>query len=198
MPADLAPVRHQKPPRARVFFALWPSVENADRLAAIAADAVAGFGGYAMRRDTIHMTLAFVGEIPEYRLDDLRRVGTEVGGEAFDMALDRMEHWAHNRLLWAGCAGTPPALAKLVEALRRRLKATGFPVDGGRQDFTPHVTLVRKLPAESGQAFAEPHALNPAIPWHNDRFVLVRSRLSDAGPAYGIIDSFPLRSPDTA
>jgi 2'-5' RNA ligase len=40
----------------------------AGRLAAIAGEAAARFGGRATRRDTIHLTLAFLGDVPESRL----------------------------------------------------------------------------------------------------------------------------------
>jgi len=170
----------------RLFFALWPPAGLAEQLAALARQIG---GGRATRADTIHLTLAFLGAVPVDRLDALRAVAATIEAPAFELHIDRLGYWAHKHLLWAGCA-PEPALAGLVDLLRCALQNAGFAeVDGKRQEFFPHVTLLRKL-AEK----AQPGDCPQLDRWPCQRFVLVRSRLSAAGSVYETIGEFPLHS----
>jgi 2'-5' RNA ligase len=164
----------------------------ADRLAAIAAEAAARLGGRATRRDTIHLTLAFLGDVPESRLAELGEVAAAVRGAAFDLRLDRLGFWQHNHLLWAG-GEKPVALELLHRALRDALGQAGFMVDGLGRDFAPHLTLVRKVPPDSGLAAGQLKSI-PALPWHCERFSLVYSRLSSAGSDYRVAREFPMEA----
>lgn len=186
--------KQSKPATARVFFALWPSPEVAEQLGNIAHDAAQSFGGRATRRDTIHLTLAFLGNVPEARLPDLSAAAREVGGEPFAMAIDHLGFWSHNHLLWAGCSQPVAGLDALAGRLRLALARAGFRVGGEGRDFVPHVTLVRHVP-EAGAPSAN-RTLPPMAPlhWLCQRFVLVGSTLSASGSTYRVIDEFPLRA----
>lgn len=170
---------------ARVFFAMWPPEAIAGQLADIAADFSQAAGGRPTRRETIHLTLAFLGDIAVERLPELQRLASEVNAAPFDLTLDRFGLWQHNRLLWAGCAAPP--LFELATALKTRLLEAGFTVADAKRPFAPHVTLVRKV-----TKLETP--LPAAIPlsWRCQDFVLVRSRLSAEGSAYGVLARFPL------
>jgi RNA 2',3'-cyclic 3'-phosphodiesterase len=176
-----------RPEQARVFFALWPPPESARQLADVAGSFATRAGGRATSEETIHLTLAFVGDVPVERLPDLERAAREVRGEAFALTLDRFAIWRHNRIFWAGCSILPPALADLSVALGAALPAAGFAVGDARQTFTPHVTLVRKMVAlDVDLPECEP------VAWNNQRFVLERSTLSAEGSSYRTIAEFPL------
>lgn len=164
----------------------------AGRLAEIAGNAAASFGGRATRHNTIHLTLAFLGEVPESRLPELCSVADSVQGQSFIMTLDRLGYWRHNRLLWAGSQGAVAQLGKLVSHLRHLLANSGFKVDAERQGFVPHVTLVRKLPATVGLLEKQQFPSFETLAWRADRFVLVRSRLSSSGSEYLILREFSL------
>jgi 2'-5' RNA ligase len=172
---------------ARVFFALWPPAEGAERLGGIARATAANHGGRATRPETIHLTLAFVGDVPEARLPDLVDAAAGVRGQPFDLGLDQVGFWTHNRLCWAGTSAPPAALAELAGALRTALRGAGFPIERERGAFVPHVTLVRKT---ASAVPAQPIA--PAVAWPCAAFVLVRSRLSVHGSAYEVLREFPL------
>ena len=172
---------------ARVFFALWPPEEVAGRLAVIAADYSQAAGGRPTRRETIHLTLAFLGDVAVERLPELQRVAGEVAPTSCELTLDRFAVWQHNRLFWAGCTAPPPALDELAGALKQRLQAAGFALADAKRPFVPHVTLVRKLVRLDG-ALPAAEALN----WWCRDFVLVRSRLSDKGSNYEVLGRFSL------
>ncbi|MBS1139711.1 MAG: 2,5 ligase [Proteobacteria bacterium] len=164
----------------------------ADRLAEIAGNAAASFGGRATRRNTIHLTLAFLGEVPESRLPELCVVADGIKAPSFSMVLDRLGYWHHNRLLWAGSQGPVTTLGELVRQLRNALANSGFLVDAEKKGFVPHVTLVRKIPASTEPRENQPFPSFESLTWRADRFVLVRSRLSSSGSEYLILREFSL------
>lgn len=175
---EVAPVA--KPPRpARVFFALWPAAPVAKRLHDLGGEAHALCAGRQMRRDTLHMTLAFIGDVSQERLPALLAVGDRVGAEAFTLALDRFAGWRHNRIVWVGAHETPPPLAALVGRLSAELAAAGFPVEQRR--FAPHITLLRNARAALPERIIEP------IVWRVDGFALMESQRCEDGAHYAPI-----------
>ena len=78
----------------------------------------------------------------------------------------------------------PDGLRDLAAQLDTALKAGGFRTE--KRGFKAHISLVRR--AENGQVLP---ALQP-VEWRAGEFVLVRSTLSSAGPAYATLARFPL------
>jgi len=179
-----------RPVTARVFFALWPPPALAGKLAGIAVTAAGQFGGKPTRSDTIHLTLAFLGDVAEARLPLLCASASRVVAKSFDLTVDRLDFWRHNHLLWAGCRAVSPALPALADELSAVLGQAGFAIADRERRFTPHVTLLRKVPADDCQPLP---AIDP-LHWPCPSFVLVRSRRSSAGSAYQTLAEFPLLS----
>jgi 2'-5' RNA ligase len=152
--------------RLRLFFALWPDPGARAALAGWARAAHALCGGRLMRPQNLHFTLAFLGDTDAARLDALLAAAATVTPRRFVVDVDRAEYWRHNRIVWAGAAVVPEALAALVAELRGALDAAGFRYDA--KAFVPHVTLVRD---------ARPAALPALAPvaWPVASFVLVKS-----------------------
>ena len=178
-------------PTMRLFFALWPSTQAAKELATIAAETAARIGGRPTREETIHLTLAFLGEVPAERAPEVIAIGESVCMPAFDLRIDQLGYWRHNHLIWAGCSERPATLVEFAGGLCRALSEAGLSTDNGKRTFTPHITLVRKVP-EPGPKLGLP-TIGPNI-WTCAEFVLVRSRLSSTGPSYEVLARFPLRA----
>lgn len=181
-----------RPASARVFFALWPSHEVAVALAGMANAATVRYGGRATRVDTIHLTLAFIGDVPEASLPLLRAIADTIEASPFALSIDRLGFWSHNHLLWAGCGDVPAGLAALVGELQQRLGVAGFRVDRAERRFTPHITLVRKISATRAPGSNNLLPNIDPLPWPCSRWVLVRSQLTEAGSSYQVIAEFPL------
>ncbi|WP_374328471.1 RNA 2',3'-cyclic phosphodiesterase [Azonexus sp.] len=171
---------------ARVFFALWPPAALADDLAGLAGQLTQLCGGKPTRTDTVHLTLAFVGEIDASRLPELAAAAQGLALPSFELTLDRLGYWPHNRIVWAGCSAPPVGLLELAATLRARVMAAGFPVDRGSAGFFPHLTLLRK-------AMRAPPASTLEAPqgWRCQGFVLVRSHLSASGSRYRVVQHYP-------
>lgn len=181
--ADAAPTAERGVTR-RVFFALWPDAATAAGLHARARALHAECGGRAMRRDTLHLTLAFVGNVPQDGIASLEHVAAEVRGAPFVLELDQLGAWHRNRILWTSASSAPQALVALADALALRLREAGFVLED--RAFAPHITLVRN-------ARAAPMAQTcPVLRWPVASFVLVVSEPTPAGARYRVLGRWPL------
>lgn len=173
-----------KPESRRLFFALWPSSALAGELHRLAAEARYSCGGRLMAQDTLHLTLAFLGQVEETRLPELHDIAAAISVPAFTLSLDRLGYWRHNRILWAGCTTPPPELAALADALHQALRHAGFVLE--ERPFAAHLTLLRNARCEAAPS------LPVALPWPVTGFGLVESRPSREGADYRMLASWPL------
>jgi 2'-5' RNA ligase len=161
-----------------LFFALWPPPETA---AALHAWAEMLGGGKLVKRENIHLTLAFLGEA-----DPGRAIGAakRVRGQRHHLPIEEARFWKKNEIVWVGPREMPATLGALVKALHLELYRDEFILE--RRPFAAHVTLLRKA--------SEPRVLPPlpAVAWPVGEFLLVRSRASARGPTYEPVERYPL------
>ena len=165
----------------RLFFALWPESDLQARLAAWARQAAGR--GRAMRRENLHLTLAFLGATEAALVPDLIALAAGVCFAPIRLPLDSVGYWKHNHIIWCGAREEPNALLDLVEVLRARLDAGGTRYD--HKPFVSHVTLVRDasgLPADP--------AWIPLL-WDTRDFALVCSARVDGRVTYQVLLRFP-------
>ena len=148
--------------------------------------------------ENVHVTLQFLGAVPEARVADVegavraaaatgRPISLEVAGAGGFPSARRP------RVIWLGLAGEIAALGVVVADLGARLAPLGFPPE--ERAFAPHLTLGRSrdprgapglAPALTTAVAAEP------IPWRVADLVLFESHLSPRGPRYEAILRAPL------
>lgn len=170
----------------RLFFALWPSDAVREEIHSKTRRFVTD--GRAIPAANFHITVLFLGEIPQTRLEGIRRAGARASAtaEGFEVSLDQVESFARSKVLCLTAAATPPALAALAEQLRFNLLAQQVNLQD--QPLRPHVTLAR--------SFSRPHPASgaPLIRWRVDELALVESERGRAGSSYAVIDRWPLPS----
>jgi 2'-5' RNA ligase len=168
----------------RLFFALWPGESVRARLAAWSRELQELCGGRVPLAQDLHLTLAFLGQVPEGRIDEVERAAQEVLPQAATLILDRPGFWKHNRIAWAGASSIPAELEGLVRGLREAL--TRFRIAFDPKPFVPHVTLLREA--------REPRTLPALEPirWDLDGFVLVGPSARGGG-RYEVIRTWETR-----
>lgn len=151
-----------------------------------------------MAIENVHLTLQFLGAVPEERLVPLRSALTSAAGEGRPLALEvkgagGFPSARRPRVVWVGVGGEVEALAGLAAAVGRRLAPLGFPPED--RPFSPHLTLGRAREGRGapglGGALAQVAGMEGA-PWRATELVLYRSHLSPAGARYEPLDRFPL------
>lgn len=173
----------------RAFYALWPTAAARDAVAALAREVAAETGGRAPVAANIHLTLAFLGEVPVARIAALQAMGAAVAGTvpAFELSLDRVGTFRGSGIAWAGAADAPAELTRLVAELNAAFSGEGFAIDS--RPFHAHVTLARRCRKGSRVAIVTP------IAWPVTRLVLNASDLGSGGPRYRELGGWRLGKP---
>jgi 2'-5' RNA ligase len=174
-------------PAARVFFALWPAIHESGALAAWQAPLKQLCGGRAMRGETLHLTLVFIGGIERARLESLRNAAQEVRADGFELCFDRAHYWGRNHIVFAAPDHVPPELGQLVGGLEHSLGKHGFKFD--ERDHKPHITLLR----DARWTGAELKAMQPVC-WQIRDFALMESVPQGGLMGYDVLARFPLKA----
>ena len=129
---------------ARLFLALWPDAPTRAALARCRDAWVWDAGARPEPDERLHLTLHFLGAVPQQRLPELVE-GLDVAAPRFVLTLGRLVRWT-NAVAVLEPFDAAPALPHLLHwhaALRERLESLALPVD--RRSFRPHVTLARRV-----------------------------------------------------
>lgn len=150
---------------------------------------------------SLHLTLAFLGELDDAAVATLTETALAVaaGAQPFALRLDRLgvfgPEWAP-RVIWAGVGGETERLRAVQAALARALVAQGFPL--GDRRFAAHLTLARlkRGPDEAAVERLRARLRGPALPpsaWNVADLRVMRSDLSRAGAVYTPLRIAPFR-----
>ena len=153
--------------------------------------------GRASKRETLHLTLAFVGELPEERIEALHEELSLIRAVAFEVQLSGLGTFGGPTptILFADVQQNA-ALAALHKRVRSALRKAG--ISAPRERFRPHVTLARfraGMAAGDQQRLAEflsGHAAFAPPPFRAHHFTLFRSILYPDGPHHEAMSRYPL------
>jgi len=173
-------------PSARLFFALVPDTGARDTLVTLAQDVVRDTGGRAPRAENLHLTLAFLGNVPQRRLEELKTIGARAAAAAapFLLTLDSVGVFREAGVAWAGTEAVPDELQRLFDGLRSLLRAADLPTE--HRAFHPHLTLARRCVRGLRSAAMAP------VAWRVESIALMASETLPAGPRYRELASWPL------
>ncbi|HWG85061.1 MAG TPA: RNA 2',3'-cyclic phosphodiesterase [Deinococcales bacterium] len=175
--------RGDEPGRLRLFYAVFvprdlrEELRHSQRL-------LRGDYWKKVHPDQFHVTLLFLGSVASEELERVRQAGAAVASQQAPFAARLrgtgfFPNEGSPRVWFAKAEGE--GFAPLAAALTERLG------NGESEDFKAHVTLARK----KGPA-ARPGPVVFNLDWEVASIDLVRSVLLPAGPAYQVLESFPL------
>jgi 2'-5' RNA ligase len=171
----------------RCFAACWPDEATRSRLDRAAALAHALHPrARRVRRDNLHLTLAFIGELPEAGARQAAQALRGIELEPFAWTLDHIGRFERARVLWAS-GPAQPHLAQLAERVRGLLR--DLQIDFDRKPFAAHVTLLRDLPP--GRAPGADERVEPieAFAWPiHAALLLVSERDARGATLYRVLD----------
>jgi 2'-5' RNA ligase len=172
----------------RLFFALWPGPEALAAATAAVHRLVPQGTGRPQRPDQLHLTLEFLGTVPEPRLLSALEAGAAVAGAVtpFEVVLDRVEHWQRPQVLCLTASVVPEPLVALVRSLRAALAVRGLEPE--ERTFRPHLTLARKVRV--------PPLAESVVPqrWAAHDYSLVESITGPEGSRYERLSTWPMRA----
>ena len=171
----------------RLFFAVWPDGAARRALEARRRQLLPAPADRTVRVEDLHITLLFLGAVPEARLPALRAGAAALRGRPLMLRFDALEYWQGGRVcaLVAAPSATAQALHRQLRALAQGL---GLAVE--RRPLVPHVTLARNLrrrPARALSGSLAPLRIRAA------QFCLAESLAAPRGGSrYIVRDRWPL------
>lgn len=135
--------------------------------------------------ENYHLTLAFLGEVPTARIDDVIDAAYAATEEVEPLHLvaqgiGAYPNMEHARVLWAGLGGDVEQLIALQAELLERLHAARFAPDTKR--FRPHITIARMRRAQPIPARMP--LLELFGEWRTSEIQVIESVLRPNGPTY--------------
>jgi len=153
-----------------------------------------------VRPDLMHVTLAFLGAVPDERLPEVTHAVTTAtaGRPAFPVSLDAVGRFPSGgapTVAWLGVGEGAAEMTALAESVRRSLAAGSLPFDA--KPFHAHVTLAR-VREHAGRdemraiAAAIERARLPPMRFTADAVSVIESVVSSKGPRYTARAAVPL------
>ena len=177
----------------RLFVALQPSEPARAALAELAA----GIAGVSWTpREQFHLTLRFIGEVPDAQAEKIEAALAGVRVRPFLLELESVGGFpprGHPQVLWAG-ARSHPFLHQLRQQVDDRLLACGTDLE--LKPFVPHFTLARcrEAPPVAVAHWLKRHRGFAGPAWPVDAFYLMSSELARTGAVHRVVRKFPFAS----
>ncbi len=147
-----------------------------------------------IRPENLHVTLKFIGEVPEAKFSAIRSALTVVRSDQSVRlefrGLGFFPNEKHPRVFWAGIEASPnlKILAAEIEQATEKLS-----IQREKRPFSAHLTLARFEPprlAEQLRAAIQEHAGRDFGSLRTSQFHLIESKLKPSGAEYTTVESF--------
>jgi len=150
-------------------------------------------------RDQIHLTLKFLGEIANSRVESLSQAAfrSVEGLSPFEVFVEETGAFAKHgqpRVLWIGVTDPSRKLTALHARLEEECAKAGFAKE--QRPFHPHLTLARLRKAQGARTLASVHkelGFEPVEVTVSELLVM-RSELGNEGSKHTVISRHPLPS----
>lgn len=144
-------------------------------------------GAKWVKRNQLHLTLRFIGEVETPRLQEIKQALKAVRAEPFTMTLQGVGRFPPKgapRVMWVGAAA-PSGLVQLQRGIEEAVVGVGIPAED--RPFSAHITLARLKsppPPESVEQYLAQHSAFQTEAMPISEFILYSSVLSPQGPTY--------------
>jgi len=150
----------------------------------------AGSGVKWVRAEQIHLTLKFLGEVPDGQVPAVCEAVQAVAARHGSMTLavsgvGCFPQRGAARVVWVGIMNPPEALIACQQELERALEELGFAAE--TRPFHPHLTLGRVKNVQTGYELRrriESHGTFEAGTFPADELIVFESVLQRTGPVY--------------
>jgi RNA 2',3'-cyclic 3'-phosphodiesterase len=151
-----------------------------------------------VRDNAMHLTLKFLGDVPDAQLMDVCRVTEQVCQRhgRFDLDVEGVGHFGSPsaRVVWVGTGAGTEALMALQADLDDQLEVAGWPKEG--RGFSAHLTLCRIKNPKAGDTLVKaykPHHDTKLGTTGVEALVIYESQLRPEGPEYTPLGHYPLK-----
>jgi len=139
-----------------------------------------------VEKDNLHITIKFLGEVPDFRLGDIASELEKVKFTRFNVALHGVGVFpsaSNARVVWVGCESKELYhLAKKINDILGQF--------GENEPFSAHLTVARVRKKFDPFAFLEKYGHTNFGEFEVSSFELMQSVLGKSGPDYSVVSSF--------
>ncbi|MFO7966112.1 MAG: RNA 2',3'-cyclic phosphodiesterase [Archaeoglobaceae archaeon] len=155
-------------------------------------------GVKTVKKDNVHITLKFLGEVEDSRVEPIKEALRKIEFKSFDFHVKGVGFFPspnHIKVAWVGVEEGNDEMSDLAKQIDDKMKKLGFKKE--KKKFIAHATLARikKINAQEREKMLkdlEPY-LNQDFGWMNvSNFTLKKSELTPKGPIYSDIEVFEL------
>lgn len=179
----------------RSFVAVDIPAGMRDDIARIQREIATG-GLRLVKPELVHVTLKFLGNVPEEKMDEIIEALKRIKSPPFDASLKGLGSFPGRsiRVVWIGIEGD---FRPLTLAVEDTLEPFGF--EREKRGFSPHVTLGRvkdpssDISKQISRKISQTGDIHLGA-FHVDHFLLKKSTLTGGGPIYEDLAEFPLRN----
>jgi len=134
-----------------------------------------------VKPENLHLTLAFLGELDDAKVEEVKNALDSVSATGFELACKGVGAFPSARFVRVVWVGTQnDELKKLHEQVSTTLKPLGFKVDR----FSAHVTIGRPKGRVGLADFLKKHEAQEFGSFKVEKIMLKKSTLTPGGPVY--------------
>jgi 2'-5' RNA ligase len=152
-------------------------------------DMLPSFYGKFTELENLHLTLKFLGEIEEEKLEKIREKLKEIKLVRFDVNVKELGVFSESfvKIVWLHLVGGEE-LQRLIDS---KIEELGFVSE---KRFMSHLTIARVKTIRDREKFLEDlYAIEiPEIEFKAEKFYLIKSELKKQGPEYTILEEYNL------
>lgn len=169
----------------RLFIGIYPPKEIIEYIYSIEEHLISkGIIGSYTKKENIHLTLKFLGETEESKIEDIKKILTNYKKLNVNLKIDKISYFKRNNqaILWIGFCGDTEKLKLHSVNLNNDLFNLGFQKE--TKKFKPHITLARKIKLDNLSLRIINSIEIKDLSFKVDKINLIKSTLTKKGPIY--------------
>ena len=142
--------------------------------------------------ENVHITLKFLGEVPQERLSDVQQAVNRIAvqSRSFELVVENFGCFPPRgqvRIIWAGVKTSGDELFCLAKCCEEEFERLGFKRE--ERDFSPHLTIgrVQYDSSRGGLRHDVANAALPSVSQRVDSISLYQSVLGPSGANYSVV-----------
>ena len=144
--------------------------------------------------DNLHLTLRFIGEVPQAKVSAIKAGLRTVSGNTFSLQVKGLGYFDKRpqAVVWAGVRESAPLLALKKQVDDALALHAGIKTSDGR--FSPHITLGRAKQADRAalKSFTAKYGDTTTAAFTVESFTLFNSVLAPGGAVHTVEELYPL------
>ena len=178
-------VEKAKPALVRVFIGIPLQQELREEIGTFEGVLKKAEGIKAVKPDNLHVTLKFIGNTPERKLDRIKEIIDKSceGIKPFVIkpsGLSAFPSPDKASVVWLDCGQEAACAVTIFNSLEKKLRALAFA--GEKKEYIPHITVARSR--KTADITKIQNAIKPSGASSADCVVLYKSDLKPDGPVY--------------